>query len=73
MLKELIEIVGRAGADDAVAERVYRDREFRAELRTAPDLALATFTSRALTMAPLREIPASWRLRTEPRRTRTAA
>lgn len=73
MFKELIDVARRAGTDAALAEHLYRDREFRTELQTAPDLALALFTSRALTAAPLRQIPATWRLRTEPRRTRTAA
>jgi hypothetical protein len=73
MFKELIEVIRRAESDAELAERMYQEREFRTELRTAPEVALAVFTIRPLATAPVRQIPAAWRLRTEPRRTRTAA
>lgn len=74
MLKELIEVARLAGADAALAERVYSDQEFRAELRTQPAVALGLFALGArVTDAPRREIPAAWRFRVATRRARPAA
>jgi len=74
MFKDLIEVVRQAGANAELAERTYRDGEFRAELRMAPEVALARFAlGTFVPAAPLREIPATWRFRMKPRRARRAA
>jgi hypothetical protein len=60
MLRELVEVARLAGADAALAERVYTDGEFRAELRTQTAVALGLFVLGARSAdAPEREILAA--------------
>lgn len=70
---DLIDVMDRAAADAALAERVHRDRDFRTELRTSPETAIRRFeltAPRPSGQAPLREMPVSWRIRLEPGRAR---
>lgn len=68
----LIQLMGRAAADAALAETLYRDGSFRTELREGKDV-LRTFEVTTLTAADgraRRQVPASWRLRLDPMRAR---
>jgi hypothetical protein len=73
-MREVFDTIRQAGADAALAERVYGDREFRSELRDRPEEAVRRF--QLLTQRPVRqgvlrrEIPLSWQLRLEPGRAR---
>lgn len=73
-MRELFDTIRQAGADAALAERVYRDRDFRAEMRERPEDAVRRFdlvTERPVRQGALRrQIPMSWQLRMEPGRAR---
>lgn len=71
---ELIDTMRRASADAGTADRLYRDRDFLAELRTSPELALRPFEL-AAPVAPrptaVRQVTrTTWRIGLEARRAR---
>ncbi len=68
----LIELMGRAAADAALAETMYQERSFRTDLREGKDAfrAFQVTTLPAGDSRMRREVPASWRLRLDPSRAR---